>query len=198
MQPARASGLLHFDVGVAATGVKVDTTSAYWRNSVSKDFSTHGYVAVPRLVVSKGFGSWTLSGSYAKVNSADVKTWGGALDVPIIRGTLATPEVALRGSYATLTGVQNYNLKVYGVEAFISKGIGPVTPYGAIGRMRSNANGTIVSTNPTFAAIPPLHDRSDVNRFTVGARLSLLVPKIAVEVTKAEVTSYSAKVSIGF
>ncbi len=198
VQPARVSGLLHFDAGIAATGVKIDTNSTWWKHAVTKDFSTHGYVGVPRLVISKGLGSATIFGSYAKVNSADIKTWGGGVDIPIIRGTLATPEIAVRGSYATLTGVQNYSQKVYGVEAFISKGIGPVTPYGAIGRMRSNATGTIVSTNPTFAAIPPLRDRSDVNRFTAGVRISLLVPKIGFEITKAEVTSYAAKVSIGF
>ncbi len=201
VQPARASGVLHFDIGVAASGVKVDTGNAYWLNSVSKDFTTHGYVAVPRIVVSKGFGSGALSVSYAKVNNSGIKTWGGALDLPIFRGSVAMPEIALRGSYATLTGVPDFKLKVYGLEAFISKGFGPVTPYGAIGRMRSNANGTATATAGT-PLLPPitvsLSDRSNLNRYTAGVRFSLLVPKIAVEVTKAEVTSYAAKVSFGF
>jgi hypothetical protein len=199
VQPARVTGFLGFDVGVAATAVKVDTSAPYWQHSVGKDFSTGGYVAVPRLVASKGFASGTISGSYAKVNSSDIKTWGGALDVPIIRGTIATPEIALRGSYATLSGAGDYNLKVYGVEAFISKGFGPVTPYGAVGRMRSKANGSFTRTiTPGNALTVDLADTSNVNRYTAGVRLSLLVPKIAVEVTKAEVTSYAAKVSFGF
>ena len=43
-----------------------------------------------------------------------------------------------------------------------------------------------------------LKDKSSINRYTVGVRLSLFVPKIVVEATQAEVRSYAAKVSFGF
>ena len=43
-----------------------------------------------------------------------------------------------------------------------------------------------------------LDDRSNINRYTAGVRFSLLVPKIVVEVTQAEVRSYAAKISVGF
>lgn len=199
VQPARVTGLLGFDIGVAATGVKVDTSDPYWQHAVANDFSTGGYVAVPRIVASKGFSSGTISGSYAKVNSSNIKTYGGAVDLPIVRGTVATPEIAMRASYATLAGVTDYRLKVYGLEAFISKGFGPVTPYGAIGRMRSNASASVTRTPPLGPPVTvSLDDRSNINRYTAGVRLSLVVPRIAVEVTKAEVTSYAAKVSFGF
>src|SRR5258706_15385345 len=113
--PARASGILHFDVGIAATLVAVDTNDAYWRHAVpaNNDFTHNGYVAVPRLVVSKGFGAGTISGTYAKINNSGIATWGGALDIPVIRGTIATPEIALLGSYATLTGIDAFKLKTY-------------------------------------------------------------------------------------
>lgn len=193
VQPARASGLLGFDVGVAGTAVSIDKNSTWWQYATDHDFSTHGYVGVPRLVASKGFGFATISGSYAKLGSSGIKTYGGSIDLPIFRGTVVTPEVALRGSYATITGADVYKQKLYGAEAFISKGFGPVMPYAAIGRMRANSTGTIVV--PVSHVI---HDQSDINRYTAGVRLSLLVPKIAVEVTKAEVTSYAAKISFGF
>src|SRR5438874_1729545 len=59
VQPARTTGLLGFDVGIAATAVKVDTHASYWQRAVpsTSNFTTHGYAAVPRLVVSKGFGA---------------------------------------------------------------------------------------------------------------------------------------------
>ena len=192
MQPARATGLLGIDVGVAGTAVSIDKSSTWWQYSVGHDFSTSGYVGVPRLVASKGFSAGTISGSYAKLGNSGIKTYGGSVDLPIFRGTLVTPELALRGSYATITGADVYKQKVYGVEAFISKGFGPVMPYGAIGRMRNDATGTIPQVSRS------IHNSSDINRITAGVRLSLLVPKIAVEVTKAEVTSYAAKVSFGF
>lgn len=198
VQPARGTSLAGFDLGIAANIVNVDSNASYWLHSTQSgsNILVHGnYVGVPRLVLAKGLGFATVSGTYAKVSNSNIKTYGGALDVPIIRGTLATPEVAFRGSYSTLTGIDVYKLKTYGAEVFVSKGFGPLTPYGAIGRMRTDANGSV--TTPTFAPIV-LSDRSNFNRYTVGLRLSLLVPKIVLEATQAEVRSYAAKVSIGF
>lgn len=198
VQPARASGFFGFDVGVAATVVPVDEKSAYWRAAVpaGSSFTTHGYVGVPRLVASKGFGFGTLSGTYAKISNSGIATWGGAFDTPLVRGGLVKPELALRLSYSTLTGVDVFREKTYGAELFLSKGFGPVMPYAAIGRMRVNAQGDIPAGlhSPAFT----LTDRSNVNRYTVGVRLSLLLPKLVLEATQAEVRSYAAKVSIGF
>lgn len=193
MQPARASGLLGFSVGIAAAAVPIDTKAAYWTNSVTNTrLEQNGYLAVPRLVASKGFGAATISGMYA--SRAGIKMYGGALDIPIVRGSLATPELALRGSYSTLSGIDAFKEKTYGLEAFLSKGFGPVMPYGAIGRQRNNANGSVTLGTVTRT----LADRSNVTRYTAGVRLSLLLPKITVEATKAEVTSYAAKISFGF
>ena len=198
VQPARATGLLGFDVGVAATLVKVDQNASWWRHAVpaNNDFLTGGgYAAVPRLVAIKGLGFATVSGTYAKIQNSDVKTYGGAVDVPIIRGSILTPELAVRGSYATISGIDVYKLKAYGLEAFVSKGFGPTTPYAAIGRQRTNATGTInTSSSTTFT----LADTSNINRYTAGVRFSLLVPKIVIEATQAEVRSYAAKISVGF
>jgi hypothetical protein len=193
ISPARASGLLHFDVGIGATLIKVDQNADYWKRSVPKDIIVSGgYVGIPRLIVSKGYGGGTISGSYAKINDTGVKIYGGALDVPIIRGTIATPEVSLRGVYSKLSGVDVYRLKTYGVEAFISKGFGPITPFAAVGRMKTDARGSIDSVNFT------LKDRSSINRYSAGVRISMLVPKLVIEATQAEQRSYSAKISVGW
>jgi hypothetical protein len=198
VQPARASGLFGFDAGVAATVVKIDESSSYWRAAVpqSSSFSTHGYIGVPRLVASKGFGFGTISGTYAKISNSGIKTWGGALDTPLLRGSVLTPELALRLSYSALSGIDVFREKTYGAEVFLSKGFGPVTPYAAVGRMRVDAQGDVPATSRTHAYT--LTDKGDLNRYTVGVRLSLLVPKLVVEATQAEVRSYAAKISIGF
>ena len=198
VQPARASGLIGFDAGIAATVVSIDKSAAYWRAAVPQNstFTTHGYIGVPRLVVSKGFGFGTVSGSYAKISNSGIKTWGGALDTPLLRGGALTPELALRLSYSALTGIDVFREKTYGAEVFLSKGFGPVTPYAAVGRMRVNAQGDVPATSRTTAFT--LTDKSSLNRYTVGVRLSLLVPKLVVEATQAEVRSYAAKISIGF
>ncbi len=196
VSPARASGVLGFDVGIAATAVKVDRAASYWQHSVDKDFTTHGFVGIPRLVAMKGLGAATVSASYAKLSNSGIKTLGGAVDLPLIHGSIAMPEIAVRGSYATLSGVNEFHAKVYGLEAFISKGFGPITPYAAVGRMRADTTGTV--RLPTLLPSRPLSFKGDINRLTAGVRISMLVPKIGIEVTKAEVTSYAAKVSFGF
>ena len=97
VEPARATGLLGFDIGIAATALQIDKNASYWLHSVpaGSDFVHGSYATVPRLVVSKGFGVGTISGSYAKFSNSGVKTYGGALDLPILRGTVATPEIAV-------------------------------------------------------------------------------------------------------
>jgi len=195
VDPARARGLLGFDIGIAVTAVPVDTTADYWQLSVGDDFSVSDYVAVPRLVLSKGLSKATISAMYLKVQSADVESWGGALDIPLLGGGVLSPTLAIRGAYSTLQGSDVYDLKTYGAEIFLSKGFGPITPYVAAGRMKLDANGTAPATSDT--PVQHFHDDSSLNRYTVGVKLSLLLPKIVVEVTQAEERSYAAKISFG-
>jgi hypothetical protein len=187
---ARARGLLGFDIGVGATAIPVDTNAEYWLNSVSEDFTVSDHVVVPRVIVSKGLSVATLSAMYAKVPDSDVAMLGASLDVPIISGGVVTPTLALRGAYSTLQGVDEFDLSTYGLEVFLSKGFGPVTPYVAAGRARSDAEGRI-----TDAIV--LTDEADSNRITVGVKLSLLLPKIVIEATQGEERSYAAKISFG-
>ncbi|HUR83136.1 MAG TPA: hypothetical protein VM733_20435 [Thermoanaerobaculia bacterium] len=189
VDPARARGLLGFDIGVAATAVPVDTSAPYWQRSVNDDFTISDHVVVPRVVAIKGLSAATISAMYSQVPDSDLKVWGAALDVPIINGGVVKPTLAVRGAYATLQGSDNYDLSTYGAELFLSKGFGPVTPYGAIGIARSNAEGRVNTL--------VLKDNSTMNRFTVGVKLSLLLPKIIVEATQGEERSYAAKVSFG-
>ena len=157
---------------------------------MANDFSTSGYVAVPRLVISKGFGSGNLSASYAKLTNTGISTYGGSLDIPIINGGLLRPTLAVRGTYATVKGIDSYDLKTYGAELFLSKGFAFVTPYGAVGRVRSDARG-IVTPNLT------LRDKASGTRYTAGLRFSFAIPKFVIEASQGEERSYSAKISIG-
>src|ERR1051325_355986 len=192
VDPARARGLLGFDIGLAVTAVPIDPAAGYWQHSVPDDFTIQDYLAVPRIVASKGLGPATIYATYGRAQSSDLTTWGGALDYAIIHGGILRPTLAIRGAYSKLQGSDAFDLKTYGAELFLSKGIGPVTPYIAAGRMKIDATGSVGV--PTTVAIP-LHDDSAFNRYTVGVKLSLLIPKIVFEATQAEKRSYAAKVS---
>ena len=197
VEPATARGLLGFDIGVAMTAVPIDTDADYWRDAVRDDFTVSGYFVVPRLVASKGLSVATISASFAKVQDSDITILGGAIDVPILGGGALTPALTVRGAYSQLTGVDNFDAKSMGVEVFLSKGFGPVTPYVAVGRMRADTKADITVTDPTFAPVPPMTHESDFNRFTAGVRISLMVPKIVIEATQAEERSYAAKIAFG-
>lgn len=194
VDPARARGLLGFDIGVAATAVPVDTNAAFWQRAVEQDFTLSEHIVVPRVVATKGLSVATISAMYSQVPDSDISVLGASLDVPIISGGVVRPTLAVRGSYATLQGVDNFDLSTYGAEIFLSKGFGPVTPYGAIGIARSDAEGSF--TDPALNTVT-LTDESNSNRITVGLKLSLLIPKIIVEATQGEERSYAAKVSFG-
>jgi hypothetical protein len=202
VEPAHAAGLLGFDIGIAATGIQVDPNASYWAHSTSdNDFTVSDYVAVPRLVVSKGLSFATIAASYAKVPDTDLTVLGGSIDYPITRGGIATPTLALRGAYSTLRGSDDFDLSTYGLELFLSKGFGPITPYAAAGYARSNAEGRVfIAPGPTLLPVEPtiLTDKHSGNRFTVGVKISLLIPKLVIEATQGEERSYAAKVSFGF
>lgn len=189
VEPARARGLLGFDVGVAATAMPVDTNAAYWQKAVADDFTVSNRVVVPRVVASKGLSFATVSGAYAQIPSSDIKMWGGSVDVPILSGGILKPTLGIRAAYAQLDGSDQFDLKTYGAEVFLSKGFGPMTPYVAAGRARSDAEARFAGR--------VLTDKADSNRFTVGVKLSFLLPKVSIEATQGEERSYAAKVSFG-
>lgn len=196
VEPARARGLLGFDIGVAATALPIDPEASYWTRAVGEDFSVSDHVLVPRLVASKGLSFGTISGTYAKVPDSDISMWGGSFDLPLTSGGIASPTIAIRAAYSELRGVEELELSTYGAELFVSKGFGPITPYGAIGYSRSNAD-ALVSTGIPDVPDRQLTDESSTNRYTVGVRISLLLPKLVIEATQAEERSYAAKISLG-
>ena len=146
-------------------------------------------------MVSKGFFGLHASASYAQIPDSDVTILGGSLDVPIIDGGIIRPTLSIRGSYGELRGVDEYQMTVYGAEAFLSKGFGPITPYAAAGLMRTDSIGRILLRGNEILR---LEDEAQSERYTLGVRISMLLPKITVEATQGEELVYSAKVSIGF
>lgn len=168
----------------------VDTQAAYWVRSVEDDFSFSGHVAVPRIVAAKGLGFGTISASFSRIPDSEAQVWGAALDVPIIDGGVVRPTLAARGAWAALRGVEEMDLTTWGLELFLSKGFGPLTPYAAAGMALTDATGRVAPGRTLTAS-------NESARFTVGVKLSLFIPKVAVEVTQGEERSYAARVSFG-
>lgn len=180
-----------------ATAVPVDTTAGYWTHSTTNDdFTISDHVVFPRLTVSKGLSFGTVSATYSRMPDTDLQVLGAAYDMPLTSGGIATPTIALRGAYSTLRGDDNFDLSTYGVELFISKGFGPITPYAAAGYARHNAEGRL-ATIPDGPEVF-ISDEGNMQRYTVGVKISFFIPKLVVEATQGEEMSYAAKVSLGF
>lgn len=190
VEPARARGILGFDIGIAATAVPIDPNASYWTKATDNDFTVSDHLAVPRLTASKGLSFGTISAMYAKVPDTKIVVWGASYDMPLTSGGIATPTIALRGAYSQLRGIEELDLTTYGVELFISKGFGPITPYAAAGYARHKSEGRITDTIT-------LVDEGNMNRYTLGVKISMFIPKLVVEATQGEERSYAAKISFG-
>ncbi|MBI3607447.1 MAG: hypothetical protein HY207_05720 [Nitrospirae bacterium] len=192
LAPAEPLGLLGFDVGVEATAVKIDRDKTFWTALMTAGNTPPSYLAIPKLHAQKGlpFGI-DIGLVYAKVPASNIGMFGGELKWAVLKGTLATPALAVRGSYTTLTGVDHLDVSTYGADVSVSKGIAFITPYLGIGQVwiKSSSDAPGVS----------LQDESlSATRAFVGAKLSLLVLSLAAEADFSKVPMYSLRASLSF
>jgi hypothetical protein len=187
LAPAEPLGLLGFDVGVEITAVKIDKNESFW-TAVNPDLPS--YLGFPKLHAQKGLPFGIDVGLvYTKLPSSNIGMIGGEVKWAILKGTLATPALAIRGSYTTLTGVDQLDLSTYGADVSVSKGIAFVTPYLGVGQVWIKSSTDAV----------PLQDESiSAMRTFVGAKLSLLLLSFAAEVDFSKVPSYSFRAGLSF
>jgi hypothetical protein len=195
LAPAEPLGLLGFDIGVEITAVAIDSNASYWTNIIPPGDSLPNYLALPKLHAQKGlpFGI-DVGFVYSNVPSTNISMYGGELKWAILKGSVATPALALRGTYTTLTGVDTLDASTYGADLSVSKGFGPLTPYAGIGQTWIKTSSDALSTSAV-----PLEDESiSASHFFVGTKLSLLLLSFALEADFAKVPSYSFRVGLGF
>jgi hypothetical protein len=190
--PAEPLGLLGFDVGVEITAVKIDHNQAFW-TLASQDIPS--YLAFPKLHAQKGLPFGIDVGLvYTKLPSSNIGMVGGELKWAVLKGTLATPALAVRGSYTTLTGVDTLDVSTYGADVSISKGIGPLTPYAGVGEVWIKS-----STDAVPSVGISIEDESiSTTHGFIGAKLSLLLLSFAAEVDFSKVPSYSFRIGLSF
>ena len=136
LQPTAPLGISGFDVGVAATATRLKHPELFERATGNSDFPST--VVVPSLRVSKGL-PWDFDASvmYSAVPKTGVTLWGGALSRAFVSGNAALPALGVRASYTKVFGVDQLDFYSAGLDASISKGFGPVTPYVGAGKVWS-------------------------------------------------------------
>lgn len=185
--PAEPQGLTGFDVGIEASGFKVD--SSLWDEVITDSPS---YLGVPKLHLRKGlpFGI-DLGASYAMVPASNIKVIGGEIQYAIMDGSTALPAVAVRGHYSKLLGVDDLDLKTYGADAVVSKGFLFLTPYAGLGMLRTAGEYTGTATT--------LKDQSErTMRYFGGVQISMALLRLTLDAEFSEIPVYTAKVSLGW
>lgn len=131
--PPEPLGIAGFDFGVGVTATRVEN-AAILQQVTSDD--TDATIYVPTLRLHKGLpAGFDIGLAYASIPGSNVRYSGGELRYAFLKGGVASPALAVRGSLTRLSGVDQLALETRGVDVSISRGFGFLTPYAGIGRV---------------------------------------------------------------
>lgn len=189
--PAEATGLTGFGLGLVTTYVPVDKDD--WAAVTGSDFSAIGMVG---LQATKGLPfNIDLGAFYATAPGSNVDAIGGEIRYAILPGSTVAPAVALRLSYVTVSGIDDFDLDSLSYDVSVSKGFGPFTPYAGVGRVDGSADPSAAVTTATGI------DESEVKetKLFAGARLTLGIIEFTPQYTKlGDANSYTLRMGFSF
>ncbi|MEW6614093.1 MAG: hypothetical protein AB1401_01310, partial [Thermodesulfobacteriota bacterium] len=133
LSPAEPLGTLGFDIGLEITATDIEEGADYW-NKATKNADMPSMIPLPKLYVRKGLPfNIDVGAIYSKVPNSNISLLGAEVKYSILKGSMTTPAVAIRGTYTQLLGVDQLDFKTYGADISISKGFLNITPFGGIG-----------------------------------------------------------------
>ena len=187
MGPAEATGVAGFGIGLVTTYVPVDDE---WQTVTGSDFSAIGLVG---LQVTKGLPfNIDLGAFYTTAPGSNVDVFGGEIRYAFLPGSVALPAVALRVAHVVASGIDDFDLDSTSADVSVSKGFGPVTPYGGLGYVKGSAD-------PTDPAFGLEEAKVDEMKYFIGLRLGLGLFEITPQFTQVgDVSSYSARLGFSF
>ena len=188
LRPAGVLGFPRFDVGAEMTVVDINDNRTYWQRAFD---DAPAFLPVPKLHASVGVPlGIELGALYSKVPGTNIELWGAEAKWEVIEGGLVTPAVALRGAYTSLEGVDELEMSTRSIDASVSKGFGPLTPYAGLGRVWIEAEPRDV---------PLLQDESHTeDRLFAGVRFRMLLLSFVGQVDWSRVPAYSFRMNVSF
>lgn len=189
LAPAEPLGILGFDFGVEVTAVDVDQDASFLTEAIL-DTNPPSYFVFPKLHAQKGLPFAVDVGLiYAKVQSSNISLIGGEVKWAILKGSVATPALALRGSYTTLLGVDSLDLSTYGIDLSMSKGFAFLTPYVGVGQVW-------IQSEPN---VPGLSDENlSRTKGFAGLKVKLLLLSLVAEAELSDIISYTFRANFSF
>jgi hypothetical protein len=185
-------GLIGFEVYVDATYDRDFDDEPFTATAIDGDF-TGGFLSVARVGARKGLpGGIDLGLSYGRALGGDVNLVSAELQYAILKGGLLSPALSVRLTGSRAVDAKAYDFDQYGAEVLFSKGFTVLTPYVGAGVFRSKGTLDRTTIGSSFEAT------TDRGVLYAGITLNLLLPKITVEVEKADVVQGAVRVGIGF
>lgn len=188
VSPAEPLGLIGFDIALELTATKLDKD--LFKEVADGDWDL-SYLPLPKLHIHKGLPFGLDVGAFlSAAPGTDIRVFGGEVRYAILEGSTLTPAVAIRATYSRLEGVDELELDNKGIELSISKGFTVLTPYAAIGMVRTESE-VLDQTTLDKESI-------DAKKMVVGVNLNLGF-NLGLEADRTgDVTSFSVKTGIRF
>ncbi len=138
LTPAEPLGVTGFDIGIEVTATELQYSGIFNKASSGGSLDT---LVVPKIHVHKGlpFGI-DVGAFYSEVPNSNINLVGAELRYAIWEGGVASPALAVRGTYTGLNGVNQLDLTTKGLELTISKGLANMTPYAGVGQVWVDAS----------------------------------------------------------
>ena len=189
LAPAEPLGITGFDIGVSATATRLEHAAVLEKVTSSSAPST---VVVPRIQAVKGLPfNIDIGASYAGVPGSNIKLIGVEIKYAILAGSVATPALAIRGSYTKLSGVDQLDFNTKGIDVSVSKGFAVATPYVGVGTV------WVTSTPNNIAGLT--EEKFRENKYFGGVNLNFGLFNMAFEADRTgDATSYGAKFGLRF
>lgn len=191
LAPAEPLGILGFDIGLEVTGARI--SSGPWKNALS-DAKPPDYLILPKIHVQKGlpFGI-DVGAVFSTVPGSNITLFGGEVKYAVLKGSIVSPAVAVRGTYTTLSGVDDIDASTYSLDASVSKGFGPLTPYAGLGQVwisaSENVNDSLINLDDVSTSATKLF---------LGAKLKILLVSIVLQADISDINMYSARANVSF
>jgi hypothetical protein len=181
MTPSDPMGLPGFDIGVEASGYKLDESKSIFGDNT---------LPATRLHLQKGLpANIDIGLEFATIADSNIKSVGGEIRYALMEDGVTTPAIGLRATYSELNGVDNFDLSTYTLGAQISKEVVFITPY---------AGATYLSSKGEVSGAAFGSETVSNENVYVGVNLSALVINLALQADFSDGTMYTIKLSAGW
>ncbi len=137
LEGSSSEGITGFDLSLNAGATQVGHQAA-WNAATGNSVSSVPFADV-RVTKGLPFG-FDIGGEYSTVPGSNISLYGAEVRYAILDGGIAEPAIGVRAGYTHLTGVDDLSFHTTSLDVSISKGFGPVTPYGGVGEVWTNSS----------------------------------------------------------